>query len=332
MTQTDLYLSYLKTVVNNGENFYYLQSAFLPDDALSALIVYLIECELDIDVFPYFSSMPDRFPSEIAQNTNCYELDGTTWVAPEDLYLVVVLDSPAAGTISPELSDIFARTTIAIYAEVPASPDMVEDLPTEISPDTYPPNVEENPFFYHPENWGLMTSEVYFNNSGSTAWLHWFGIVYGGCEPFDPGHAYVNTDDFTFTEIDSGGEPKYESTTRWYWDSCHDEEQVGAYWVESRLGQMVVDYYAPLASEPALWFTPDLFDTEEEPPQLGPVPFAFLLPLLGLLFPDTLSKLFPIFSFEKARFDVSAPREFLIIVNDSDHMVVNESDRVIVGF
>lgn len=68
------------------------------------------------------------------------------------------------------------------------------------------------------------------------------------------------------------------------------------------------------------------------PPQLAPVPFVFSLPLLALLLPQMLRNLFPLATFKLAPFCLSAPRDYVIIVNTDDWMTVNTDDHVKVEF
>lgn len=68
------------------------------------------------------------------------------------------------------------------------------------------------------------------------------------------------------------------------------------------------------------------------PPQLGPVPHSFLLPLMGLLFPQTLQSLFPIAKFTSSPFNLSASRDYVVVVNSDDPMTINADDHVQVGF
>lgn len=280
----NFYLTFDHLDSSGANNLYYMRGFYLPSNWQTGLLIYFIELELGIDIFPYFNALDTTFPATIAEGANCYSIEGSVWTAPTDLYLILYVDLPAVGTPSPELDDIFARQPHAIYAEIPPSESLASSLPESISPETYEPNVPGSPNFYMPADWGLAAADVCWDNAAEYADFTWFSVAWNGCpEEENPWHVLLNIESFEFDEIDAGGSPVWTAPGPLSASTCNEDESVGGFYVFFSGGGLFINYWTPLSQAPALWYHNDLLGIE--PYRFGvpiiPMIMSFALPVLS---------------------------------------------------
>lgn len=214
-------------------------------------------------MFPFFQDLPVKYPATIPLGTDIYGLDGSPWAAPATLHLVAIRDNPTGNTLIPALDDILGKSPVAVYAEEPASEDMTPDLPASVDPETYPPDVPDNPFFYLPSDWGIYSDPVGFNGPLSEIDLTWFAYAYSGCDHPQTWHVLQNIDDHDFIGFRVSGAPFWRGSTVYGHETCNKDKNVGAFFFDVQIygaySAVMVHYPHPLDDDPVIWFHPDLF-------------------------------------------------------------------------
>lgn len=293
--QIDFKLTWQKTVVSGGINFYYFQSLLLPSDWKVELLVNFLSLSIDVTTLKGFMGIYGEFPALIEEDTYCYSISGVSWQAPADLYLLLIRDEPGSPVILPGISDMFIKAPVAVYAEFPASEALAEDLPTDVSPDTYPPNDEAHPCYRLPTGtWNLASSTVEVVDQGYQ-WgrFGWFETCFGDCGlslPADSNHIWFNTDSFSFYSLratpSAPVDPLWrnDGSTR-NADSCHEDTTRHGVYIHIDVGELLVDYYmAPTAkSNPVVWYDPDLIGVTLTPHAFGVPVIPIILQLLPAL-------------------------------------------------
>lgn len=259
----------------SGNTFYYFRAGLLPDDWLASLLYNLLILASDRTDLGLLTTIPAIFPDVIEENTSIPEIDGTSFVAPSDLYRLAVLDFPAADTLTPDIDALFATAPVAVYVDLgEISPSL--DVPDDIDPEVFEPNEETLPNWHFPtEGYGLYDWWVAWFSGNNKADLGMWELYYNACE-IPAGHIGENLDQFEFISLnDDYGQMLFEapSGAGYRRDSCLYGEQVGAWLATQEFGVSLLRGYMPATTDPAIWWVDELLGIE--PPEFD-VPGAFL--------------------------------------------------------
>lgn len=336
ISMTNLYLSFDHTNVEGENTFYYFRAGLFHGTGFTDLI--LLASDIDaVDLL----TLPSTIPNFLAAETIVQGLDGTPYEIPEDLYLLFISSmaiSPISSPLIDFLTDGLSAQSICVYGEVPL--DESPDYPSGLSPEDKAPNVSGRPGWYVGAL-SLQGVTIASRKSSSPFWtlgcLEYFGAYGTGeynCEglPYnihitcDVERLVVWLEPTNYNDAGYWMEEGYyrnvdslETSWRGYpitYDPGTVRSVEGQQWRPSSYG------------DPVLYFPSE----NPTPPQVGPPPFAFYLPLLALLQPQLLQKLFSVASFKLAPFCLSAPRDYVVVVNTDDHMTVSVDNHVQVDF
>lgn len=332
----NLYLSYDHTNTEGDNTFYYFRSGLFHGTGFEDLILLIS----DVDLVELLT-LPVVVPSFLAAETIVQGLDGTPYEIPEDLYLLYISSMAIAPISSPLIdfiTDGLSSQSICVYGPVPL--DESPDYPSGLSPEDKAPNVSGKPGWYVGAL-SLQDITIASRKSSSPFWtlgcvdfFDAYGAEEYNCEGL-PYNIHITCDISRLTvwlPPTNYNDHGYWKEEGYYRNIDSNEETWRGFdltYDPGTVRSMEGEQYRPSSyGDPVLYFPSE----NPPPPQVGPAPFAFSLPLLALLLPQVLQKLFPIASFKLAPFVLSAPRNYIVIVNADDHMTVNTDDHVQVGF
>lgn len=162
----NLYMSYSHTVVQGDNTFHYMRAGLFHGNGFTDLLLL----SLDLDMVELLS-LPSKVPATIAAGTTVQNLDGSSWVAPTDLYLLYIESMAFAsigGPLNLFLEQGLSKQSMCIYGEVPATES--PEYPTGFSPLDKPPNVVEYPNWYVPSGISTKILDIAAKKSSFPFW------------------------------------------------------------------------------------------------------------------------------------------------------------------
>lgn len=261
------YLSFDHSETVGDNTFYYFRSVFVPDGALESLVVNLLAIMSESDLLLDLLDLPINFPEIIESGTALYELDGTTFTAPDDLYLIASIDFPTTGTPTPDLEDLFmSPAPLAVYVDVAPSTSLQGNVPADIDPDTFTPNDASYPNWHFPdfENFSFYPWWVAWYSGNNKANLLLFDIAYDDCE-VTTGHIRNNLDMYTYESGPTDyGAFQFEASSAAGYDrsSCIEDSTSGPYTINTSSGVLRLECYMPATNDPAIWWVDDFLGIE----------------------------------------------------------------------
>ena len=121
------YLSFWKTETESGQDFYFFRGIVLPGDFSGPLPVNLIKIQTAVQ-YIHLYTLPTDIPNVILSGTSVYQVDGTPWTAPDDLYKAFVMDWPVSFKNPANhvtWNDLVGKTPYVVYTEVAPSPSLI---------------------------------------------------------------------------------------------------------------------------------------------------------------------------------------------------------------
>lgn len=278
---TNVYLTYYKTVVRDGLNFYYLKGVFLPTTFSADVLLYLLKL-LGEDLHDFFD-IETATPDFIAQGTDVYSIGGGTWQAPCDLYKYVVYDFPSviAGFSDPlSVDDLIGRIPYVVYAESP--PNTTSSVPAEFDAPLATAKTVENPLVL-PENVSYRNIIVASKHTNTPFWTHvnmsyidvWAGCNYSQ-EPAHQINRWGYNEYYEVVDEQLWTQDVYHSNLI---DSCNNTYRGSSLVYSGSNNYYSLEFTEYYTVQPVYYFAPSLLFPIAAPSFQIPI-FSYILPLL----------------------------------------------------
>ena len=325
--QMNLYLSYSRTTFYAGNTFYHFRAGLFHGAGWSDLI--LLAADID---FIELLSLPTYLPPTIAAGTQVRNYDGSLFTVPTDLHLAQLYDEYAFSPISglqAFLEQGFFSTPEVIYTSWIPGP--YTPYLEGFSPSEKPPNVPAYPNFYLPtpglvEIWiaSKFVASPFWTATDFSAWG-----AYDGCDDSDP-YQFPGGETWMDTFIANPGEKPYWKHTGHAIgiDSCNSSflgfplvYQLAGPNLYTLTGSVYGPPVQPIYPNPLIWFPDEALEIPPPGNELLPIAAACFV-ILDVLSSATNG----VFAFKAGKLRPSLPDPSYLLVNDTDKLLINDSD------